>query len=64
MKNSIKKNKHLLNSRQSLLSKFSLNLNIATFIYQCEKRKKTNEQINAKLTFMLEFYARNKGSSI
>lgn len=50
MKNSIKKNKHLLNSQQSLLSKFFLSLNIANIRLLINAKKQTrNEQINANI---------------
>lgn len=43
MKNSIKKNKHLLNSRQFLLSKFSLSLNIVNIRLLINAKKQTNK---------------------
>lgn len=43
MKNSIKKNKHLLNSQQSLLSKFFLSLNIANIRLLINAKKQTNK---------------------
>lgn len=64
MKNSVKKKQTLIKFSIIPFIKTPPNFEPCNTRLLINAKKEKNKQINAKLTFMLEFYARNKGSSI
>lgn len=64
MKNSVKKKQTFIKFSIIPFIKTPPNFEPCNTRLLINAKKEKNKQINAKLTFMLEFYARNKESSI